>query len=118
MSNALHQLRVDAAHASDETDDRDELDELHRGDHLLEPRSNLLNVRRVRRCRRLLHSTSSALNAKMALARSGWVSVGIDHDTAQFAVSSITRWRKAMGRKAYPNAARLMITADSSRSRL
>jgi DDE family transposase len=53
----------------------------------------------------------------------GWVTVGIDHDTAQFAVSSITQWWKAMGRKAYPNATRLMITADSggsnsSRSRL
>jgi Rhodopirellula transposase DDE domain len=29
----------------------------------------------------------------------GWVTVGIDHDTAQFAVSSITQWWKAMGRK-------------------
>jgi len=53
----------------------------------------------------------------------GWVTVGIDHDTAQFAVSSITQWWKAMGCKAYPNATRLMITADSggsnsSRSRL
>ena len=48
----------------------------------------------------------------------GWVTVGIDHDTAQFAVSSITQWWKAMGRKAYPNAARLMITADSGGSNL
>lgn len=53
----------------------------------------------------------------------GWVSVGIDHDTAQFAASSITQWWKAMGCKAYPNATRIMITADSggsnaSRSRL
>lgn len=46
----------------------------------------------------------------------GWVSVGIDHDTAQFAVSSITQWWKAMGTKAYPEAKRIMITADSGGS--
>jgi len=46
----------------------------------------------------------------------GWVSVGIDHDTAQFAVSSITQWWKAMGSKVYPNATRIMITADSGGS--
>lgn len=46
----------------------------------------------------------------------GWVSVGIDHDTAQFAVSSITQWWKAMGTKVYPDARRIMITADSGGS--
>lgn len=46
----------------------------------------------------------------------GWVSVGIDHDTAQFAVSSITQWWKAMGSKVYPDATRIMITADSGGS--
>jgi hypothetical protein len=46
----------------------------------------------------------------------GWVSVGIDHDTADFAVSSIDRWWKTMGQKAYPNATRLLITADSGGS--
>ena len=42
----------------------------------------------------------------------GWVSVGIDHDTAEFAVESIRRWWRIMGQCAYPNATRLLITAD------
>ena len=53
----------------------------------------------------------------------GWVSVGIDHDTAAFAVQSIRRWWRVMGRSAYPKATSLLITADGggsngSRSRL
>jgi hypothetical protein len=53
----------------------------------------------------------------------GWVSVGIDHDTAQFAAHSIRSWWKEMGQRRFPRARRLMITADgggsnSSRSRL
>lgn len=47
---------------------------------------------------------------------SGWVSVGIDHDTAEFAVESIRRWWRSMGREAYPKATRLLITADSGGS--
>jgi transposase len=47
---------------------------------------------------------------------SGWVSVGIDHDTAEFAVESIRRWWRYMGREAYPQATRLLITADSGGS--
>ena len=47
---------------------------------------------------------------------SGWVSVGIDHDTATFAVRSIRRWWQAMGRRAYPLATSLLITADSGGS--
>jgi hypothetical protein len=42
----------------------------------------------------------------------GWVSVGIDHDTAAFAVNAIRRWWKLMGRKRYPDARNLLITAD------
>ena len=42
----------------------------------------------------------------------GWVSVGIDHDTAEFAVESIRRWWREMGKIAYPDARRLLITAD------
>ena len=42
----------------------------------------------------------------------GWVSVGIDHDTASFAVNAIRRWWQAMGRERYPLATRLLITAD------
>ena len=45
-------------------------------------------------------------------ANQGWVSVGIGHDTASFAVESIRRWWRRMGRKRYPQAKRLMITAD------
>ena len=46
----------------------------------------------------------------------GWVSVGIDHDTARFAVATIRRWWRELGRKAYPNADTLLITADSGGS--
>jgi hypothetical protein len=42
----------------------------------------------------------------------GWVNVGIDHDTAEFAVESIWRSWCRMGRYAYPNASELLITAD------
>src|SRR5499425_809819 len=49
-------------------------------------------------------------------ANAGWVNVGIDHDTAAFAVESIRRWWKAMGRAAYPHAQRLLITADAGGS--
>jgi hypothetical protein len=45
-------------------------------------------------------------------ANEGWVSVGIDHDTAEFAVQSIRRWWLEMGRPLYPEAKRLLITAD------
>lgn len=47
---------------------------------------------------------------------SGWVSVGVDHDTAQFAVESIRRWWIRMGCKSYPQATELLITADGGGS--
>jgi hypothetical protein len=47
---------------------------------------------------------------------SGWVSVGVDHDTAEFAVESIRRWWRSMGLQTYPRAKRLLITADSGGS--
>jgi hypothetical protein len=46
----------------------------------------------------------------------GWVSVGVDHDTAAFAVESIRRWWYGMGRAVYPQATDLLITADSGGS--
>jgi hypothetical protein len=46
----------------------------------------------------------------------GWVSVGIDHDTAAFAVATIRRWWHAMGQEKYPHAKRLLITADGGGS--
>jgi transposase len=46
----------------------------------------------------------------------GWVNVGIDHDTSEFAVESIRRWWRRMGRQAYPDATRLLITADGGGS--
>src|ERR1700674_2098709 len=49
-------------------------------------------------------------------ANSGWVSVGIDHDTAAFAVNSIRQWWQAVGRARYPDATRLLITADGGGS--
>jgi hypothetical protein len=45
-----------------------------------------------------------------------WVSVGRHHDTPAFAVASIRQWWRSMGRKAYPRAKRLFITADSGGS--
>jgi hypothetical protein len=46
----------------------------------------------------------------------GWVSVGVDHDTAAFAVESIRRWWTTMGAAAYPDATKLLITADGGGS--
>jgi Rhodopirellula transposase DDE domain len=56
-------------------------------------------------------------------ANEGWVSVGIDHDTAEFATESIRRWWQQMGSRIYPRADSLLVTADgggsnSSRCRL
>jgi len=49
-------------------------------------------------------------------ANDGWVSVGIDHDTARFATESVKRWWSRMGSKVYPRAKELLITADSGGS--
>ncbi len=49
-------------------------------------------------------------------ADTGWVSVGTDHDTAAFAVETIRRWWNTVGINAYPNASRLLITADGGGS--
>ncbi|MCK4277352.1 MAG: ISAzo13 family transposase [Phycisphaerae bacterium] len=46
----------------------------------------------------------------------GWISIGIDHDTATFAVNTIRRWWRNMGRKVYPRARSLLIMADSGGS--
>lgn len=46
----------------------------------------------------------------------GWVNVGIDHDTSAFAVESIRRWWKIMGQSSYPKANKLYITADGGGS--
>jgi hypothetical protein len=46
----------------------------------------------------------------------GWMSVGIDHDTSAFAVESIRRWWSRMGKRAYSDASRLLITADGGGS--
>lgn len=46
----------------------------------------------------------------------GWVSVGIDHDTPAFAVESIARWWRYMGKQTYPDARELVITADAGGS--
>jgi transposase len=49
-------------------------------------------------------------------ADSGWVNIGIDHDTSAFAVASIRRWWQARGVADYPGARRLLITADAGGS--
>ncbi len=46
----------------------------------------------------------------------GWVSVGIDHDTAQFATETIRRWWQHMGSQLYPTAKELLVTADAGGS--
>jgi hypothetical protein len=46
----------------------------------------------------------------------GWVSVGVSHETSAFAVATIRRWWKEMGRKSYPKASSLQIVADSGGS--
>jgi hypothetical protein len=45
-----------------------------------------------------------------------WVSVGSDHDTPAFAVASIRQWWRSMGKRAYPSAKELLITADAGGS--
>jgi len=49
-------------------------------------------------------------------ANEAWVSVGTDHDTAAFAVESIRRWWRSMGRPLHPDATRLLVTADAGGS--
>lgn len=49
-------------------------------------------------------------------ANEGWVSVGIDHDTARFAAETLRRWWANMGSKVYPTAKELLVTADSGGS--
>ena len=49
-------------------------------------------------------------------ANTGWVNVGIDHDTAAFAVASLRRWWAGAGAGAYPDARQLLITADAGGS--
>jgi hypothetical protein len=49
-------------------------------------------------------------------ANTGWVNVGTDHDTAVFAVESVRRWWRGQGHDVYPDATRLLITADAGGS--
>lgn len=49
-------------------------------------------------------------------ANTGWVNVGTDHDTAAFAVESLRRWWNSVGVLGYPDANRLLVTADSGGS--
>jgi Rhodopirellula transposase DDE domain len=49
-------------------------------------------------------------------ANTGWVNVGVDNDTAAFAVQTIRRWWQEVGRVRYPHAKRLLITADGGGS--
>ena len=49
-------------------------------------------------------------------ANAGWVSVGTDHDTAAFAVATLRRWWEQAGQALYPNADRLLVTADAGGS--
>jgi hypothetical protein len=46
----------------------------------------------------------------------GWVSVGVDHDTAEFAIATLQQWWQRMGQQMYPCAQQLLITADAGGS--
>ena len=68
-------------------------------------------------------TSSTRISAKSSrtafTTRSGneaWVSVGVDHDTAEFAVATLERCGREMGRKAYPDATELLVTADGGGS--
>ena len=76
------------------------------------------NPRRVRVHDFLIKSKGKAIPYGVydLTRNAGWVNLGIDHDTAAFAVNSIRRWWRTMGRRTYPKADRLMITADSGGS--
>lgn len=50
------------------------------------------------------------------VSNEGWISVGIDHNTAEFAVASIGRWWQQMGSQRFPKATTLLITADGGGS--
>ncbi len=50
------------------------------------------------------------------LTNAGFVNVGVDHDTASFAVESIRRWWNSVGKKLYPNKKKLLITSDGGGS--
>jgi len=50
------------------------------------------------------------------LRNEGWVNVGVDHDTAEFAVESLRRWWLRMGQPTYPNATAILINADGGGS--
>ena len=55
-------------------------------------------------------------HAGLTRSNTGWVNVGVDHDTSVFAVESVRRWWKVRGRRDYPQASRLLITADAGGS--
>jgi DDE family transposase len=61
-------------------------------------------------CYKLLRSAGDDL-----LNNQGWVSVGIDHDTAEFAVHSNRQWWVRIGRRRFPRGRTLLITADGGR---
>ncbi len=49
-------------------------------------------------------------------ANTGWVCLGVDHDTAEFAVETLRRWWQKLGSRVYPDATKLLITADGGGS--
>ena len=59
---------------------------------------------------------ASPYGAYDVAANAAWVSAGADHDTAAFAVESIRRWWATMGNALYPDATRLLVTADAGGS--
>ena len=62
------------------------------------------------------HGRASPYGVYDLAANEAWVSVGTDHDTAAFAVESIRRWWQTMGAPLYPDATRLLVTADAGGS--
>lgn len=72
----------------------------------------------ARNARRVQHAAGSEMFTvvRAPAGGTGWVNVGVDHDTAAFAVDCVRRWWHSAGRVAYPHASRLLITVDAGGS--
>ncbi|MEV5881022.1 ISAzo13 family transposase [Streptomyces sp. NPDC052101] len=99
-----------------DTKKKEVLGQLHNPGHQWRPKGDPVKVED--------HSFFFAPNSETAIpygiydltADTGWVNVGVDHDTSAFAVASIRRWWQARGRLDYPRATRLLVTADAGGS--
>ena len=114
-ARVVHQLRQRQPAVSVDTKKKELVGDYKNGGREWRPRGNPVPVR--------VHDFIDPKKGKaipygvydLAMNR-GWVAVGIDHDTAAFAVNTIQSWWKRVGRRAYPRAKSLLIVADSGGS--